>query len=68
MHLAFQLLHLLFVEDLLEIVLVKGRLSRSLSYRRELGRKGEKSAAYGVITAHLKFLVSKTIELQKILL
>lgn len=34
-------------------------------YRREMGRKGEKSAAYGLITAHLKFLVSKTIEFSK---
>lgn len=34
-------------------------------YRREMGRKGEKSAAYGVITAHLKFLDSKTIEFSK---
>lgn len=31
MHLAFQLFHLLFVEGLLEIVLVKGWLSRSLT-------------------------------------
>lgn len=64
MHLAFQLFHLLFVEGLLEIVLVKGWLSRSLT-EGKWGGKVKKSAAYGVITAHLKFLVSKTIEFSK---
>lgn len=54
MHLAFQLFHLLFVEGLLEKSLGE-RVAVKEPYRREMGRKGEKkSAAYGVITAHLK--------------